>query len=176
MAAATVQAMYYGGSTGEPSTGANAETGIKYNREDTQLGTTAIPIPTSAGTNYSWFKELALSVTSTGTTTLSNRTIARSSAPPAGLIMYFASSSGYVQPSSANRPSDTSTGDDAAPAAWTALTTSYQAYSTESVGSSSGRNGGFAKTLLGVSSTGTYTGGPGSAITLPNLLIQYDEA
>lgn len=175
MASATLRASYFGASSTEPA-GVSAEGGIKFNREDSQSGTTPVPIPTSAGTAYSWYKEIALEVTTTGTTTVSNRTVARSSAPPAGLVLYFASSSGYVQPTSGNRPTDSSTGDDAAPAGYTALTTSTVAYSTESVTTAAGRNGGFAKLLLGVSSTGTYTGGAGSAVTLPNVLVGYDEA
>ena len=119
---------------------------------------------------------MALEVTATGDTSLSNRTVLRSSAPPAGLIMYFMSTDTYVQASSANRPADTSTGDDAAPADFTALTTVAQSYDAGSDATAAGRSGDFCKLLLSVSSTATYTGGAGSAIVLPSLSLGYDEA
>jgi len=150
---------------------------MTFNREDSLAGTTPIPIPTgSTGTAYSWYKLLALDVTSTGDTSITNRTVLRSSAPPAGIILYFASTDVYTQPSSANRPADTSTGDDSVPANYTALTTSAQGYAAGSVGTSSGRNGDFCKVLLGVSSTSTYLGGAGSAIVLPSLTVGFDES
>src|SRR5512144_3017156 len=98
--AATLRVSYFGGASTEPSGSSAESTGICFNREDTRSGTTGtIPIPTTtAGTNYSCPKLLALEVTTTGTTNIDNRCVARSSAPPAGLILYWTSSSGYVQP------------------------------------------------------------------------------
>lgn len=173
--AATVRASIYIGAA-EPSTGTSAETGLKFNREDTQSGTTPIAIPTAAGTAYSWIKHLALDVTATGDTSITNRTVARSSAPPAGILIHFKSTDVYAQASSATRPADSAVGDDQTPAGYTALTTTPQAYHANSVGTSSGRNGQFCETIIGVSSTATYVSGAGSAIAIPNLYLGYDES
>lgn len=76
MGAATVQAQI---GTGGTVAWANAETGIVFNLSDSATDTTTpIAVPTSTGTVFSWIKNLSLAVTGTGTTTMSNRKIARS--------------------------------------------------------------------------------------------------
>lgn len=177
--AATVQVSYFGESASTPAGSSGETTGMTFNRSDTRSsGASPIPIPTGVtGTNYSYPKYLGLEVTATGATSIENRKIARSSASPAGLIVYWATSSAYVQPA-AVVAADT-TGDDVdvdgATTDWTALTTTYVAYSTGTVATAVGKSGDYAKVALGVSSTGTYTGGPGSAIVLPDLIFSYDE-
>lgn len=180
--AATLQVSWYGGASTEPVGTSGETTGFCFNREDSRSGTTGtIPIPTTTGgTNYSYHKYLALDVTATAATSITNRDVARSSAPPAGIIMYWATTSSYTQPAVGNLIANNTTADDVDPdgasTGWTALTTSYAEYDATSVGTSSGRNGNLIKLVIGVSSTGTYTGGPGSAVALPNMLVQYDEA
>lgn len=180
MAAATVRIAIYTGSS-MPTTGAAAETGATFSWEDTLAGTTgAIPIPTSTGTAFSWYKNLALDVTSTGTTAITNRSVYQSTAPPTGLAIYWKSTTvaGYAQASSATRPITTTSGDAAAPTTggWTAFTTSAAIYHAASVGTSSGVNGDLCEIVLGVSSTGTYSGGPGSTMPVTTIYFQYDES
>lgn len=170
---ATVRASYYGGAAGEPA-GVTAETGIKFNREDTQTGTTSpVPIPTATGTNYSWIKLLALEVTGAAATTLSNRKVALASSPTTGLKVHFKYAAAYAQPASGSMPS-ASGSNGAVPATYTEVTTTPQTYDSASVsGNSTGRNGGFCQLVLGVDYS--YAGGGGQA-TLPNILLSYDEA
>lgn len=177
MASATIRVAYYGEAATTPAGTSGETTGITFNRADSRSGSSGpVPIPTAAGTNYSWNKYLALEVTSTGTTSVENRQVARSSAPPAGLLMYWATTSAYTQPSTVI---SAGAGDDADPDAattgWTALTTTYSAYSTASATTVVGISGNYAKLVLGVSSTATYLGGPSTAVVLPDILFQYDE-
>lgn len=170
--AATVRASYYGASATEPA-GVNAETGCKLNREDTQNGTTPVPIPTATGTNYSWIKQLALEVTATSSTAITNRRVSMSSAPSAGLTLHFKAGA-YVQPATGNMPAAAGT-NDATPATYTLMTTSPQVYDAASVSTgSAGRNGSLVQIVMGVSNL--FTGGAGSATVVPNAVFTYDEA
>lgn len=93
--AATIQAQCATGAT--PTLG-NAETGVKYSRDDVITGgTTAIPIPTATGTNFSYVKWLGLVVTATSTTSISNRRIAWASAPATGIKGWFLGNGTYTQ-------------------------------------------------------------------------------
>ncbi len=180
MAAAVIQVSVFSCSATTPTGSSGETTGLCFNSTDSRssiLSPIAIPTSTS-GTNFSYTKYLALEVTTTGTTTISNRMVARSSAAPAGLLLYWATSSAFVTPAIA-AAANTSADDvdpDGATTNWTALTTTYVAYSTYDVTPVAGLNGYYAKIALGVSSTTVYTGGPGTAIALPNLLFSYDEA
>jgi len=170
---ATVRVSYYGASGTEPA-GVTAETGIKFNREDTQTGTSApVPIPTATGTNFSWLKNLALEVTGAAATSLSNRKAALASSPTSGLLVHFKYSATYAQAASGNMPA-ASGSNGATPAGYTQMTTTPQSYDNASASANStGRNGGFCQVVLGVDYS--YAGGGGQA-TLPNILISYDEA
>lgn len=173
MGAATVQARI---GTGASVSWANAETGITFNREDSQSGTTPIPIPTTTGTNYSWIKNLVLYVTGTGTTTISNRTIAMASSPSTGLNLHFkdVAVASYAQAAAGNMPG-ASGSNGATPSGYTKMTTSAQQWDNTSVATSStGTNGDMVVTTLGVDNL--FTGGPGNATALPNLSLSYDEA
>ena len=160
--------------TGASPTAASAEGGIKFNREDSASGTTAIPIPTSTGTNFSWHKNLGLEVTSDGSTTISNKRIHRGSAPTTGLELSFVANSAYLQSAAADSDSGSA---GATPTGYTDLTTSAQVYDAGSDASSSGAGnvcGDYVRVALAVSST--YAGGAGSAIALPDIVLTYDEA
>lgn len=181
MAASVTQISVFSCSATTPAGTSGETTGLCLNRADTRSGTSEpIPIPTStSGTNYSYPKYLGLEVVTTGTTSIENRQVARSSAAPAGILLYWATSSSFVTPAAVIGVANTSADDvdpDGATTNWTALTTTYVAYSTASATTVAGLSGKYAKIGIGVSSTGTYTGGPGSAIALPDLLFQYDEA
>lgn len=173
MGAATCQAQ---AGTGASITLANAEGGVTFNLADSITSTTPVSVPTSTGTNFSWIKNLVLAVTGTGTTNITNRTIAMGSSPTTGLKLHFkdVAVASYVQSASGNRPS-ASGSNGATPAGYTVMTTSAQQYDNTSVATSgTGANGDLAVCVLGVGND--YVGGAGSAIALPNILLAYDEA
>lgn len=183
MAAATVRASYFGASGTEPA-GSTAETGIVFSRSDAKApsaGTSPIPKPTATGTAFSWIMQLALEVTATGTTSITNRKIAASGAFTSGLNVFFGVQGTYRQPASGNKPSDSgsngatpATAGAGAPASYAAVTTTPATVDNASVATSgAGRNGGFAECVFAVDNT--YAGGAG-AISLGNLLFTYDEA
>jgi hypothetical protein len=181
MPPATVRASNFGGNASEPA-GVTAETGIKFNREDSQTGTTGtIPIPTATGTEFSWIKNVALEVTSAASpaTTISNRRVAAASGPSTGLALFYKAAA-YAQPASGNMPASSGSNGNT-PAGYTALTSyagvanAASVYDSSGVsGGSTGRNGSMIQLVLGVDFT--YTGGAGSAIALPNVTLTYDEA
>lgn len=173
MSAATVQAQL---GTGSSVSWANAEGGIVFNLNDTISGTTPIAIPTSTGTNFSWIKNLVLYVTGTGTTTMSNRNIYMGSSPATGIQLFWkaVAVASYVQAASGNRPASSGS-NGATPAGYTLMTTSAVQYDNTSVSTgSTGPNGSMTVCVIGVDNT--YTGGAGSAVSLPSIKMQYDEA
>lgn len=173
MAAAVVQGQI---GTGSSVSWANAETGAKFNREDTLAGTTPIPIPTATGENYSWIKNFVLAVTTVGTTTMSNRNVYQSTSAATGLFLYFkaVAVASYAQSASGSSPS-ASGSNGSTPATYTLMTTSPQLYDNTGVATSgTGPNGAMAVCVLGVDHT--FVGGPGNATALPSLILQYDEA
>lgn len=173
MAAAVVQLQ---NATGAGPSFATAESGFKYNREDTISGTTPIPIPTATGTNYSWIKWLCLAVTTTGTTSMSNRRIQLSATESAGLGIFFQGNATYAQATSGTMPSASGSDGPAVPAGFTRATNSTQVYDSATVSTSAtGRNGNYCETCLGVDH-GNYAGGAGNAVALPDVRGVYDEA
>jgi hypothetical protein len=173
MGAAVCQAQI---GTGSSVTWANAEGGIKFNREDTATGTTPVPIPTATGENYSWIKNLVLYVTTLGTTSISNRRISMSTTAATGLFLYWkaVTVASYAQAASGNMPAGVGT-NGTTPATYTLMTTTPAVYDAASVSSgSTGTNGGMAVCVMGVDFT--FAGGPGSATALPSLVLTYDEA
>lgn len=173
MSAATVQAQI---GTGASVSWANAETGEKFNLEDTLAGTTPIAIPTATGTNFSWPKSLVLAVTVAGTTNITNRTVKMSGSPSTGLALFWkaVAVASYAQAASGNRPT-ASGSNGATPAGYTAMTTSAVQYDNTSVATSgTGPNGSMAVCVLGVDFT--FIGGAGSAIAVPSTILSYDEA
>lgn len=173
--AATVQARIFTGAS--EGTGASAEGGVVFNREDTATGTTAVPKPTATGTNYSWYKNLGLYVTAGGgSTSISNRKIRMATAPSTGLTLHFKDgTTTYTQAASGNKPTDDAAANDATPSTYTAMTTSFQTWDAASAAATNTtRNGNFVKVIGGVANN--YAGGAGAGIALPNLELQYDEA
>lgn len=80
----------------------------------------------------------------------------------------------YVQAASGNRPASSGS-NGATPAGYTLMTTSPAVYdNTSHATSASGPNGDMAVTVLGVDVN--YVGGAGSAISLPSIILRYDEA
>ena len=162
--------------TGASVSWASAEGGVTFNLADSATSTTPVAVPTSTGTVFSWIKNLVLAVTGTGSTNISNRNIYMGSSPSTGLQLFWqaVAVASYAQAASGNRP--TSSGSNGAtPSGYTLMTTSAVQYDNTSVSTgSTGPNGKMAVCVLGVDHT--YVGGAGNAITLPNIVIQYDEA
>lgn len=180
--AATVQAQFFGASATLPA-GANAETGVTWNRVDTQTGTTPVPIPTATGTNYSYLKVLQLAVTATSTTTITNRTVRISASFATGVGMHWKTDTQanwgttFNQQSATKATADQTSSNSAgtAPTGYTAITTSAVQYDNTSQATSSTGIG--TTLLLGIELAvdSTYAGGPGSA-SLGNIILGYDEA
>lgn len=171
--AATCQAQL---GTGATVSWANAETGIKFNLEDTATGTTPIAIPTATGTNFSWIKNLVLAVTGTSTTAITNRRISQSGATATGLALFWkdVAVASYAQAASGNRPASSGS-NGATPTGYTAMTTTPAQYDNTSHSTgSTGPNGDMAVVVMGVDNT--FTGGPGSATALPSIILTYDES
>ena len=178
---ATMQAQ---GGTGATVTWANAEGGIKFNREDTLTGTTPIPVPTATGTNFSWRKYLVLAVTATSTTSISNRRINAASAPATGLALWYRTYAvaSYAQAASGNMPAAGGTNGATPAVAGTPATPTYSAMPTTATlydnaslaTSSTGPNGQLLEVVFGVDNL--YTSGANNALALPNIQITYDEA
>ena len=173
MAAATCQAQI---GTGSSVSWASAEGGITWNLADSATSTTPISIPTATGTVFSWIKNLVLSVTVTGTTAITNRTIKMSTSTSTGLALWYkaVAVASYAQAASGNRPSSSGS-NGATPSGYTAMTTSAVQYDNTSVATSgSGPNGSMAVAVLGVDFS--YAGGPGSNVSTPSVIVGYDEA
>ncbi len=159
------------------ATVASAETGIKFARDETQVGTTApIPKPNAAGTNYSWPKELALEVTTVdAATSISNRKLNAASAPAAGLTLWYRNDAATYQRPTAVAAADNATTNDATPSGFTAMPTAATVYDAAAVAASAlGRNGSYLSVALGVSAL--FLGGAGPNIALPSLSFVYDES
>lgn len=168
--AATVRVSY---ASGAGPTLTNAETGVKWNREETLAGTTApVPVPTSTGTNYSWPKPMCLEVTGADTTSISNRRIRASASPATGLSLWYRDDGTTYQRGNAALTDNAST-NNAAPAGFTALPTTDTVYDASSITAASGRNGDYVSFALGVSAN--YAGGAGTAIATPSIIFTYDE-
>jgi hypothetical protein len=172
MAAATCQAQC---GTGASVTWANAETGIVFNRVDTQTGVTPVPIPTATGTNFSWIKNLVLAVTVAGTTAITNRRVSMSGATATGLNLYWklVAVASYAQAAVGNMPAASGSNGNV-PAGYTLMTTPVQYDNTSVATSGTGPNGGMIVCVLGVDFL--FVGGPGAATALPSIIITYDEA
>ncbi|MGI8404594.1 MAG: hypothetical protein ACR2OE_07495 [Thermomicrobiales bacterium] len=172
MCAAIVRASY---ASGVGPTLANAETGAKYNLEETLAGsTTPVSVPTATGTNFSWSKTFRLEVTTLdAATSLTNLRHNISAAPATGMKLWFRNDATTYARSTAVAAASSGT-NDSTPAGYTAAPTTATVYDAGSFPASSvGGKGSYLSLTLGVSNL--YAGGGGSAIALPSLLLIYDE-
>jgi len=157
---------------------ASAETGIKFNRADSQSGTTPIPIPTATGTNYSYYKSMYLycdSGTGAGTS-ISDKKLSLSGAPDTGLAVVYKTVVDTYTQAAAVLASDASGGSPpATPATYTAATTTPTTYDAASDTSTNAtRAGDIIQVGLAVGSN--YAGGGGSAQAVPSLIFTYTES
>lgn len=162
----------------ESAARASAESGIKFNREDSQSGTTPIPIPTATGTNYSWYKSMYLycnSATGAGTS-ISAKQVSLGSSPATGLAVVYKDVTDTYTQATAVLASDASGGSPpATPAGFTAMTTSPVTYDAASDTSANNtRCGDILQIGLAVGSN--YAGGGGSAQAVPDVTFTYVEA
>lgn len=180
--AAGVVATYYGASVSEPA-GTDARTGIRFNREDTQVGTAgAIPIPQSGPwTYFSYYKQIALAITETDPVTIiSNRTvkIATNVSLPTGVFLYWLGTNTYRQATAASMPANQNANaavptDPSGDGTYAVMTLIAQPFDIDLVPSGlAGRNGKFCRMVFAVDAR--YTGGAGM-LTLPNIIVGYDE-
>jgi hypothetical protein len=170
--AAVVRASY---ASGAGPTLATAETGAKYNREETLAGTTApIPKPNATGTAFSWPKVMRLEVTTLDATSISNFRHNIASAPSTGLALWFKDDATTYTQVAALAAADAGT-NGATPAGYTVCPTTATSWDAGSYSASTtGGKGDYIRFALGVDNL--YVGGAGSAIALPNLIFTYDEA
>jgi hypothetical protein len=175
--AASIKAYLSTGAT-EATARADAESGIKFNRADSQSGTTPIPIPTATGTNYSYYKSLYLycdSATGAGTS-ISAKKVRLNGAPATGLAVVYKNVTDTYAQATAVLAADASGGSPpATPATWTAMTTSDVEYDAAADTSANAtRMGDILQVGLAVGSN--YAGGGGSAQTVPSIIFTYPEA
>lgn len=175
MANAVIRISYYGASATEPA-GVTAEAGFCYNRSDTRAGTTAVPQPAATGTAFSHVQQLALEVTTIGTTTIGTLQVRLGTSLTAGLTVGFLGNATYLNQTGGTGAGSDSGSNGAVPSGYTAMTTSYQTYdATTGISTgSTGRKGTFCRCVGGVDNS--YSGGAGTGIAMPNHLITYTEA
>lgn len=170
--AAIVRASF---ASGAGPTLANAETGARYNLEETLAGsTTPVSVPTATGTNFSWPKVFRLEVTTLdAATSLTNLRHNVSAAPGTGMRLWFRNDGVTYVRSTAVAAASSGT-NDSTPAGYTAAPTAATVYDAGTFAASTvGGKGSYLSYALGVSFL--YTGGGGSAIALPSLNLVYDE-
>ncbi len=154
---------------------ANAETGAKYNLEESLAGGgTQVNVPTATGTNFSWPKVFRPEVvTADAATSLTNLRHHIAAAPATGLRLWSRDDGvTYVR---STAPAAASSGaNDAAPAGYITAPTVATVYDAGVFAASSvGGKGDYLSYALGVSNL--YLGGGGPSITLPTVFLTYDE-
>lgn len=153
---------------------------VKWNRVDSAAGTTAIPTPTSTGTNFSYIKSLQMEITATGSLSMTNILFGKvASETTTGTKLWRVTShavGSYVQAT----VSPTATGDNntTAPtmnsATGVALELISAPPSTYAAGafSSTGRVGNLVEVCLGVDATNATAG---STVATPTLRFSWTE-
>jgi hypothetical protein len=183
--AATVKIWGFNGAgpTGATVDSADAAS-ARLGRDDLLISTASVPIPGSAGENFSYRKYYGLDVTATSTTSISNRKINMSAALTTGLFLWWFSTATYTQNTgttgtvAGNYPAAGGTNGftpaNPADGTYAAMTTSAVVYDAASVATSStGLNGKYVNVVGGVDFTYAAGGGPA---TEGNLVFTYDES
>lgn len=158
-----------------------AVTSVKFNREDTQSGTTGrIPTPTSTGTNFSWVKTLQMEITTTNGLTMTNIMVGKvANETTTGTKLWLVTShavGSYTQAAAA--PTSTSDNNVTAPtlngataAAMSLISAPPSAYAAGGF-SATGRVGNLVEVALGVDSTNTTAG---TTVAVPTLRWSWTE-
>lgn len=180
MAATTTIVRYTGAAGSQVGTAVSTGTPIKFTRDDSNAGTTAIPIPTTTGTAYGQEVVVGLGITAPASpvSNISNRRLSLASGMNSGVYLFpkTANDASYVQGTAAPANGGTA---GAVPTGYSAaLSTSTTVYDASSVAGNATQNtapatanGAFQRIILGVDQTVTTTG----TVTLPNLVLTYDE-
>lgn len=177
MAATTVIYRY----TGAGPTGADVSAGIKFTRDDSNTGSTPVPIPPSgtAATNFSYYASIALYVTANTGSTISNKRIYYTGSMPSGFQLFSqtaatspAASNSYTQCTAAVTATATTVATP--PTGYAAMTTSTAGTvfdASSAVISTNTIASYYCRVCLGVDNTATTTG----TVSLPTIYILYDE-
>lgn len=191
MTVATIKTQVVHGPTGTPVyTDIEAPGVLHFNRQDDEaIGSPVVAPSGSLHSTYSNYKSLRLNVSVAGTTTVSNLRVRTVSAMPTGLGLFGLTTapSSYTQCTGAgatqgNRPADSTAALTASPAPNTpasysavpASPSSLQFDSASYATTATGAFGKFCQLVGGISDQ--YVGGAGSAIAVPQIQVQYDEA
>lgn len=151
----------------------------KFNRVDTLTGTTAIPTPTSTGTNFSFVKSMQINITATGSLTMTNAKVEKvtSESTTGTKIWHYTGHAvgSYVQATAA--PTATGDNNSTAPTLNSGTATAMPGLgsgSTYAAGgfSSTGRVGNLVEVALGVDSTNTTAG---TTVAVPTLRWTWTE-
>lgn len=160
-----------------PTWAAVGATTAKFNRVDTLTGTTAIPTPTSTGTNFSYIKTFAIDITATGSLSMTNVKIEKvtSEATTGTKLWHYTGHASYTQATGA--PTATGDNNSTAPTFNGASATAMPALgagSTYAAGafSTTGRQGNMVEVGLGVDATNVTAG---SAVSVPSLRFTWTE-
>lgn len=156
-----------------------ATTAVKWNRVDTEAGTTPIPTPTSTGTNFSFIKSFQVNITATGSLTMTDILFGKvaTEATSGTKLWIVTSHASYTQATAV--PSATGDNNTTAPtmngASGTACPLISAPPATYSAGphSTTGYKGNFVEVALGVDATNTTAG---TAVATPTLRWSWTEA
>lgn len=169
--------------TGAGGAGASVAAGLKLTRDDSNTGTTAVPIPPTGtpATNFSFPAVIALYVSSGTGSTLSNKRVYQSGGNPTGFQLFHnsdattpATSATYTQQNAA--VASTSTAISTPPAGYVAMTTSTSGTVFDATGATianagSGIASKYMYVVMGADQTATTTGN----VTLASINVLYDE-
>lgn len=172
------------GKTGAGPTTA-AWTSAKWNRVDSQSGTTVIPTPTSTGTEFSFVKTFRVEITATGSLTMTDIKFGKvaNETTTGTKLWYKISSATYVQATAAPNatgdnnttapalPSDTDGGNNTSVAA-VPLISGASAYDAGPY-NTTGEKGNLVWVALGVDATNTTAG---ASTATPTLRWQWTES
>lgn len=157
----------------------NLTPGFLFNREDTRVGTTAIPKPTATGTNFSWVKTFQIEVTVHDSKTMTNVRVGKvtNEADTGTKIWQNVANASYTQAASPpgatgdnNVTGPTINGD--ASTAMELITVPPAPYAAGPY-TTNAKHGNMVELALGVDVTNTQ---PGTNRTMPSLRWTWSEA
>lgn len=158
---------------------ATAVTACVFNREDTVNGTTGVPVPTAAGTKFSWVKSFQVEITATGGLTMTNILVGKvANETVVGTKLWRVTShAAYTQ--ATTNPTDTGDNNTTPPTlngagalALELIATPPSAYSA-GPHNTTGRKGNIVEISCGIDNT---IGAGGSGLATPTLRWKWTEA
>lgn len=181
MAATTTIVRYTGTASSQVGNPVSTGTPLSFTRDDSNSGTTAIPIPTVVGTAYSQEVVVGLGITAAASpvSNISNRTLALSAAAPSGIYLFPKSVTDAVYTQGAAAPTNGGVAGAVPSGYGAALGTTPLSYDTSTVAGNvtqdtapATANGAFQRLLLGVDQTIVTTGTVSLSV---NLVLSYEE-